>query len=99
MRSISASTNPGGVSSASPWKLIDQVRVVKRGERLGTALGAVAAFGRGHDDADAEAVQASAIRSSSVTTKTPDTPRTRRAASTLRRISGFGLAPRAPLQL
>ncbi len=40
--------------------------------------------------------QASAIRSSSVTTKTPETPFTRRAASTLRWISGFA-TPVAPV--
>ena len=38
-------------------------------------------------------VQASAIRSSSVTTNTPETPRTRRAASTLRWISGLAAPP------
>ena len=45
-----------------------------------------------------KAVQASAIRSSSVVTNTPLTPGTRRAASTLRWISGLGVPP-APFQL
>ena len=73
-----------------------QVGLVQLRQRFGAALGAVAAFGRGHDHADAEAgAQASAIRSSSVTTNTPETPRTRRAASTLRWISGLA-TPLAP---
>ena len=69
---------------------------MQRGERFRASLGSVAALGRGHDDPDAEAVQASAMRSSSVVTNTPETPATRRAASTLRWISGFA-APPAPL--
>ena len=95
IRAISASTKPGGVSSASPWKLI-----TRSGSWSCASASAQRSVPLRHSGdvmmtPTFAGAQPSAIRSSSVTTNTPETPRTRRAASTLRWISGLGDAGRA----